>query len=46
MSLPDILPAVNDGQTIKQAGLRDGEPADDLDKCVGDTGIEPVTSSV
>jgi hypothetical protein len=29
-----------------EAGSRDGEPASDLLKLVGDTGIEPVTSSV
>jgi hypothetical protein len=29
-----------------EAGSRSGEPASDLPKLVGDTGIEPVTSSV
>jgi hypothetical protein len=29
-----------------EAGSRPGEPASDLPKLVGDTGIEPVTSSV
>jgi hypothetical protein len=31
---------------IKKAGSRLREPASDLRKLVGDTGIEPVTSSV
>jgi hypothetical protein len=31
---------------IKKAGPRSREPASDLRKLVGDTGIEPVTSSV
>ena len=31
---------------IKKAGSRPREPASDLRKLVGDTGIEPVTSSV
>ena len=31
---------------IKKAGPRPREPASDLHKLVGDTGIEPVTSSV
>ena len=34
------------GQTIKKPDSKSSNPASDLGFCVGDTGIEPVTSSV